>query len=418
MSNIEPSLILITLFWISMTLFDYWVERLDLKGWKDELPSELKSFYDQENYTKSKAYHLAHHELGLWQTVVSLIVGVNFLQFHGFERLDQWVRSLGYNPIYSGLVYFGVWAVAGQIIGLPFRIISTFRIESKFGFNRTTVKTFITDMLKALVLGVLLGGPLLGFILWFFERYGFSYWAWVWGAIVMFQLLLLWVAPVWILPLFNKMTPLTDGELKNEIQAFATKYSFELSGIFTMDGSKRSTKANAFFTGFGKLKRIVLFDTLIAKHTVTELVAVLAHEIGHYRLKHIQRQLIVSVITLGATLWLFSLAMENPFLFLWFGVSQTSTYLGLLLFSIALSPISRILGLYSLSLSRKYEFEADRYSIETYSQPEALVEALKRLSVENLSNLTPHPLKVFLEYTHPPVLQRLSAIRKLQGIPS
>lgn len=415
MWNIETSLILITVFWITLTLLDYWVERLDLKGWREELPAELKSFYDQEKYSKSKAYHLAHHQLGLWQMGVTLLLGSVFLLSHGFEQLDQWVRSLGYNVVYSGLIYFGVWTLVQQIVGLPFRILSTFGIESKFGFNRTTPQTFILDMVKALVLGVLLGGPLLGFVLWFFDRYGFGYWAWVWGAIVVFQLLLLWVAPVWILPLFNKMTPLQEGELKKEIESFASKHSFELSGIFTMDGSKRSTKANAFFTGFGKLKRIVLFDTLIAKHTVTELVAVLAHEIGHYRLKHIQRQLIVSVITLGVTLWLFSIAMGSPLLFQWFGVSTPSTYLGLLLFSMALSPISRILGLYSLSLSRKYEFEADRYSIETYSNPEALAEALKRLSVENLSNLTPHPLKVFLEYTHPPVLERLKAIKQLQG---
>ena len=412
--NIPTSLYLITAFLIVSELIDYWVERLDLKLWKPELPSELKSFYDQEKYSKSREYHLARHKLGLWQTGISLGLGSAFLLSRGFEQLDQWVRGLGFSAIQSGLIYFGLWTVLQSIVGLPFRIISTFGIEAKFGFNRTTVQTFITDMLKAIVLGILLGGPLLAFVLWFFDRYGFSYWAYVWGGIVVFQLILMWVAPVWILPLFNKMTPLSDGELKKEIEAFALKHSFELSGIFTMDGSKRSTKANAFFTGFGKLKRIVLFDTLIAKHSVTELVAVLAHEIGHYRLKHIQRQLIVSVISLGVTLWLFSIAMQERFLFDWFGVSEKSTYLGLLLFSFALSPISRILGLYSLYLSRKYEFEADRYSIETYSNPEALSEALKRLSVENLSNLTPHPLKVFLEYTHPPVLERIRAIKELR----
>lgn len=416
MSNSNDSLFWIAAIWLSFQILDYLVEWLDLRQWKPTLPKELEGFYDAEKYAKSRDYHADHHRLNRWQISVSIIAGLVFLFSHGFEIVDQWARGLGYASVATGLIFFGVWGIASQILGMPFRIYRTFVIEEKYGFNKTTVKTFIGDLFKGAALSILLGAPLLGFILWFFEHFGFSYWAWVWAALVAFQLVLIWVAPVWILPLFNKLKPLDSGDLKSEIESFARAQAFELGGIFTMDGSKRTTKANAFFTGFGKLKRIVLFDTLITKHTVPELVAVLAHEIGHYRMSHIQRQLVVSILSLGVMLWLFSQAIQSTFLFEWFQVSRPSVYMGLFLFSLVYSPVSRVTGLWSLWLSRRYEFEADAYSINTYAQPQALVDALKRLSTENLSNLTPHPLKVFLEYTHPPVLQRLRAIQDRFGV--
>jgi len=401
--------------WIFLSGLDWWIEHLDLKLWKPVLPAELKDFYNQEQYSKSRDYHLDHHKLDTIQLCVTLVLGVAFLGMSGFQSLDFFVRRFAHTDLTAGLLFFGIWTVVLQILGLPFRILKTFGVEQKYGFNRTTPKTFILDIVKAAFLSLVLGAPLLAFVLWFFQRFGFNYWPWVWLAIVAFQLLLIWIAPVWILPLFNKLTPLPDGELKKEIEAFAKAQNFELSGIFTMDGSKRSSKANAFFTGFGKLKRIVLFDTLIAKHSVTELVAVLAHEIGHYRMKHIQRQLIVSVLSLGLMLALFSESIRGQTLFILFQVEVPSIYMGLVLFSLVYSPIAKITGLWSLWLSRKYEFEADEYSIRTYAHPAALADALKRLSTENLSNLTPHPLKVFLEYTHPPVLKRIQAIRALMS---
>lgn len=392
-------------------LFSLTIELLNLKNLKTEVPPEFQNFYDAEKYKKSQEYLKTNTLYGLLQSGISTLLLILFIALGGFNEVDLIVRSISFDPIIQGLIYIGALSFLSYLVSLPFQIYDTFVIEEKFGFNKTTPKTFAMDQIKGLLMGAILGGIVLSVILWFFESFK-NAWFWVFLFVVGFQLFMMFIAPVTIMPLFNKFTPLEDGELKNEIESFARKENFKLSGLFKMDGSKRSTKANAYFTGFGRFRRIVLFDTLISKHTKEELIAVLAHEIGHYKEKHIFRQLIVSILSTGLTFFVFSLVMENPNLFNAFDMQNISIYASFVFFGIFYAPISALFSLYSLYLSRKYEFEADDYAKRTYGHPKALSNALKKLSVDSLSNLNPHPLKVFFEYTHPPVLERVKSLEK------
>ena len=328
----------------------------------------------------------------------------------GFNWLDTIVRSYAFSPLMSGLVYFAVIGLFSSIFSLPFEIYHTFILENRFGFNTTTVRTFITDRIKGLLLTGLLGGILLTGVLFFFEKTGPYAWLWCWGLAVTFTLGLTYVAPSWILPLFNKFTPLEEGELRQALEEYAHKTDFTLTGIFVIDGSKRSTKGNAFFTGFGKRKRIALFDTLIKEQTPEEIVAVLAHEVGHSKRGHIKRRLAVGVIRTGVVFYLMSLFMQSPGLFAAFGMEHISIYAGLIFFVLLYTPVSLVLSVVSNYVSRKHEFEADAYASQTTGRPETMISALKKLSASNLSNLTPHPLTVWLDYGHPPVLERINAL--------
>lgn len=392
-------------------LFSALIEFLNLKNIRTTVPPEFVGLYDEEKYAKSQQYLRVSTRFGLIQSVVTTSLLVLFIALGGFNEVDLIVRKYFQTPIAQGLVYIGALSFLSLLIGLPFGIYDTFSIEQRFGFNKTTVKTFVVDFLKSIFIGALLGGLVLAAILWFFETFQMA-WLWVFGFIVSFQLFMMFIAPVTIMPLFNKFEPLPDGELKDAIEQFAEKENFKLSGLFRMDGSKRSTKANAYFTGFGRFRRIVLFDTLIEKHSKEELVAILAHEIGHYKEKHILRQLIVSTVSTGLMLFVFSLFINNEAIFAAFQMEHLSVYASFVFFGIFYSPISSLFSLYSLHLSRKYEFEADAYAARTYGKPKELSMALKKLSVDNLSNMYPHPLKVFFEYTHPPVIQRVHALEK------
>ena len=392
-------------------LFSVTIDLFNLKNLKTEVPSEFKDLYDQEKYKKSQEYLRENTKIGFAQGFISTTLLILFIYFEGFNHLDIFVRKLTDNYIEQGLLYIGILSLLSMMISLPFQYHDTFVIEEKYGFNKTTRKTFIIDLLKGLSLGLIVGGLVLTSLLWFFENFE-NAWFYAFIFIVGFQLFMMFIAPVTIMPLFNKFEPLEDGELKTEIENFAKKENFKLSGLFKMDGSKRSTKANAYFTGFGKYRRIVLFDTLIQKHTKEELIAVLAHEIGHYKEKHIFRQLFVSILSTGLTFYIFSLFMKNTEIFNAFRMENISVYASFVFFGIFYSPVSTLVSLYSLYLSRKYEFEADSYAARTYKNPKALSEALKKLSVDTLSNLNPHPLKVFFEYTHPPVIERIKALNK------
>lgn len=333
-----------------------------------------------------------------------------FILAGGFNWFDLIVRSFDYSPIVTGLLYFGGISVASGLFSLPFEIYQTFVLENRFGFNNTTVATFISDRIKGLFLSAILGGLLLAGVLYFFEMTGSHAWLWCWGLAVTFTLTLTYVAPTWILPLFNKFTPLEEGELRTALEEYARKADFTLSGIFAMDGSKRSSKGNAFFTGFGRRKRIALFDTLIKEQTTEEIVAVLAHEIGHAKLGHIKKRLGVGIVKTGAVFYLMSLFLDSPGLFAAFGMEHQSVYTGLIFFVLLYTPVSMGLGIVSNAISRKHEFEADAFAASTTGQPEAMISALKKLSASNLSNLTPHPLAVWLDYSHPPVLARIHAL--------
>lgn len=383
---------------------------LNLRQLNSNLPEAFKGWYPPEKYASSQRYLRVNTRFGWWVRCADFAVILGFWFGGGFALLDQWVRSLYVSPLVSGLIYIGILVAAKAILGLPFSIYATFVIEERFGFNKTTWRTFIIDKLKALMLALVLGIPLLAAILGFFQYAGPWAWLYCWLAVVIFMLVVQYIAPTWIMPLFNRFEPLPDGELRDAITDYARSIDFALENIFVMDGSKRSTKSNAFFTGFGRHRRIVLFDTLIARHSVDELVAVLAHEMGHYKKKHIFKMMAVGILQAGMMFYILSIFISYPGLFAAFRVQEVSVYAGLIFFSVLYAPLDVLLGLILQGLSRKHEFEADRFASSTVSRAGAMITAIKRLSVDNLSNLQPHPLYVFLHYSHPPVLERIAAI--------
>ena len=388
---------------------------LNLRNISEELPREFRGFYDQERYAKSQRYLRETTAFGLLHETFHLVVVLAFILFGGFNFVDSLARSAGLGPVSTGLIFAGIILLMSQVIDLPFSAWSTFVIEEKYGFNKTTPKTFVADILKGMGLTAVIGGAAFAGIIWFFETMGPSAWLYCWTALSLFQVMLMFVAPVLIMPIFNKFEPLEEGELKRSIMDYARKEKFKMQGIFKMDGSKRSTKSNAFFTGFGRFKRIVLFDTLIKRHTVEELTAIIAHEMGHYKLKHVFKGIIRSILMAGFTFWLLSFFIGNPGLFQAFQMEHISVYASLFFFGFLYAPIGMITGIVDKAISRRHEFEADEYAVRSYGHPEAMIAALKKLSVDNLSNLTPHPFMVFLEYSHPPVLERIKAIRKITG---
>ncbi|MCP4651964.1 MAG: M48 family metallopeptidase [Candidatus Omnitrophica bacterium] len=387
------------------------VETANVKHLQLELPDEFCGFYDEKKYRKSQEYLKENTLFKLFSSTVSVVGVVFFILLGGFNYVDQLARSFHLNFIFTGLIFAGILILFSQLISIPFDVYHTFVIEEKYGFNRTTIKTFIADIIKGLVLTAIIGGVIFSAILWFFARTGSVAWIYCWVAVVLFQLFLLFIAPVVIMPLFNKFTPLEDGELKSAINDYASKENFKMKGVFVMDGSRRSSKSNAFFTGFGRFRRIALFDTLIKKHTTDELVSVLAHEIGHYKKKHILKSILMSVFTTALMFFILSFFINNPGLFSAFKMQKLSIYGSLFFFGFLYSPIQTVFSVISGIFSRRHEYEADSYAARTYGKPEAMIDALKKLSVDNLSNLTPHPWKVFLQYSHPPVLERINALR-------
>lgn len=384
---------------------------LNLRALRHELPQEFVDVYDAEAYRKSQAYTRVQTRFGILTSTCMLAVTVEFWFAGGFQALDALVRSWGLGLIWTGLAYIGLLALGKALLALPFRVYGTFVIETRFGFNKTTFGTFVADSLKGLGLALGLGGPLLAGVLAFFTYAGTYAWVYCWLATTAFTLGLQWLAPTWILPLFNKFTALQPGVLKDAILTYARRVNFTVEDVFVIDGSRRSSKSNAFFTGFGKHKRIALFDTLIAGHTVPELVAVLAHEIGHYKKQHVLRTTVLSIVHMGVMFFLLSVFLSHAGLFQAFYVRQPSVYAGLVFFGMLYTPIELVLSIGMHILSRWHEYEADRFAVDTIEEPAALAQALKTLSVHNLSNLTPHPFYVFLHYSHPPMLQRLQAIQ-------
>jgi STE24 endopeptidase len=388
------------------------VETLNVRNLSTQIPREFKGIYDDEKYAQSQRYLKDTTRFSQVQAAIMLPLTIAFILLGGFGWVDGIAQAAADKMIVQGLVFGGILLLISQIISLPFSLYDTFVIEEKYGFNKTSAKTFVADLLKGLLLTLLLGAPIFALILWIFSSVPHA-WFWAWVALAVIQLLVMFVAPVAILPLFNKFTPLEEGELRSAIEKFAAKQCYTLSGIFKIDGSKRSTKSNAFFTGFGKTKRIALFDTLIENHSTDELIGVLAHEIGHCKLGHIRQGIIISMISSLLMFFILSLFITKEGLYAAFGIEGTPLYAGFIFFGFLYAPIGMILGLIGNILSRKHEFEADAFAAQTTQAPAEMVAALKKLSVDNLSNLTPHPLKVFLEYSHPPVLERIKALRNI-----
>lgn len=392
-------------------IFERVLEYLNSTQWSDQLPKEVEDIYSEDEYKKQQAYQKANYRFSMVSSSFSFVLMLTMFLVSGFAIVNNWAFLVTESPIWGALIFFGVLLFASDVLTTPFSLYDTFVIEEKFGFNKTTPKIFVLDKLKGYLLGAVIGGGLLALIIYIYQLTTTNFWIYTWLVVSGFSVFMVLFYSNLIVPLFNKQTPLPEGELKSAIEAFASKVGFKLDNIFVIDGSKRSTKANAYFTGFGAKKRIVLYDTLISDMTTSELVAVLAHEIGHYKKHHVIWSMILGIIQTGITLFLFSLFVGSPDLSKALGVDQPSFHIGLIAFGILYSPISLIIGFAMNIFSRKNEYQADAFAAEHFSAQE-LASALKKLSVKNLSNLRPHPLYVFFHYSHPTLLQRLQALKR------
>ncbi len=406
-----------TLFYIIIAIIivnfiiDKILDALNAKHFNDAIPNELKDVYDDAEYKKSQAYKLTNYKFGVWSSTFSVALTLAFICFGGFEYVDVLARRFSDNSIVIALVFFGIIMLGSDILSTPFSYYKTFVIEERFGFNKTTVKTFILDKIKGLLMMAVIGGGILALIIYIFQLTQQHFWLYAWAIVTVFSVFMNMFYAKLIVPLFNKQTPLEESSLRHKISEYAQSVGFNLEKIFVIDGSKRSTKANAYFSGFGNEKRVTLYDTLINDLEEEEIVAVLAHEVGHYKRKHIIYNLVASVLLTGLTLYVLSIFITNPLLSNALGVSTHSFHVGLVAFGLLYAPISEITGLVMNWLSRKFEYQADDYAKNTYkAQP--LITALKKLNKNSLSNLTPHKAYVFVHYSHPTLLQRM---RNLMG---
>lgn len=408
--NLYAAVIVITL--IAEYVLNIVSDVLNLKMLRTDLPEAFKGHHSPESYKKSQEYLRVNTRFGWITSSFSLVLILVFWFFEGFNLLDQAIRHFNLGPVTSGVLFIGTLVVVKSLISLPFTIYDTFVIEESFGFNKTTVKTFVTDMIKGIILSLLIGVPLLAAILLFFEHMGPYAWLTCWITVVVFMLIMQFLVPTVIMPLFNKFEPIEEGELKKALMDYAASIKFPLTHVFRMDGSKRSSKSNAFFTGFGNSKRIVLFDTLIEQHTVPELVGVLAHEMGHFKLNHIKKTLAIGIVQSGVVFFILSLCLSRQGLFDAFYMEHMSVYAGLVFFGMLFTPIDFFTNILMNMYSRKNEYEADRFAVTTTKDNRSLKDALIKLSVNNLGNLFPHPFNVLLNYSHPPLIERIERIEK------
>jgi len=406
-----------TLFYIFIVilvlkfLVDQILDSLNASHFEDVIPEEVSDVYDPKEYKKSQSYKKTNHRFGIVTSLFSIVLTISFFFLDGFSLVDHFARVYSENSIVITLIFFGIILIGSDLLTTPFSYYKTFVIEQKFGFNKTSKKTFFIDKLKGLLMSILIGGFILALITWFYEFTGAYFWLYAWGLVTLFSLFMNMFYSKIIVPLFNKQTALEEGDLKDAITKYANSVGFTLNNIFVINGSKRSTKANAYFSGFGNQKRITLYDTLINDLTINEIVAVLAHEVGHYKRKHIIFNLIASILLTGLSLFLLSLFIQTPILSKALSVSIPSFHIGLIAFGILYSPISEITGIFMNYMSRKFEYQADNYAKETFAS-EPLISSLKKLSKNSLSNLTPHFLYVFIHYSHPTLFERIKNLKQ------
>ena len=403
--------IIIILIVVINQLLDYFLDFLNISYRNKPIPKELEDVYDKEQYKKQQAYEAETTRFSFLSSFLNFAILLALLFLDGFAVLDNYLRDFISNEILVSLSFFGVLMLASSLIGIPFSIYSTFVIEEKYGFNKTTPKTFVLDLIKGTFISVLIGGGLLYLVIFLYQTFGANFWIYTWAVVTAFMLFMNMFYSQLIVPLFNKQTPLEEGSLRTAIEVFSGKAGFKLNNIFVIDGSKRSSKANAYFAGLGPKKRIVLYDTLIKDLKEEEIVAVLAHEVGHYKHKHTIKGMITSVLQTGLILFLFSLLIDNPLLSQALSSEQQSFHFGLIVFSFLFEPFSMFIGIFSNIFSRKNEYQADAYT-KQFGLDKSRINGLKHLSRNNLSNLTPHPLYVFMHYSHPTVLQRMRALNK------
>ena len=388
------------------------LESLNSKHMSPVLPDSLKGIYDEKEYSRFQSYKRENGRLDSWSSGVGFVVMIVFLVAGGFGWYNSWVVSLTDSVVWQTILFVVGLSVVSSVLDIPFDYYATFRIEEKYGFNKTTRRVYWLDTVKELFLSLVLGGVLLALVVWFYTWAGTYFWLYAWGAVTLFSVFMAMFYAQLIVPLFNKQTPLQEGSLRDKIQAFAGKVGFKLDNIYVIDGSKRSTKANAYFTGLGPKKRVVLYDTLIDELTEEEIVAVLAHEVGHYKKRHTLRSMVVSVIQMGVLFWLFSLCVNNVALSEALGGDRAYFQMGLIAFAILYSPVNLILGVGMNVWSRNNEYEADAFAARYY-EGDYLVSGLKKISVKSLSNLTPHPLYEYIYYSHPSLLKRIDAVKRI-----
>ena len=392
-------------------VFEQTLSYLNTTRWSEKLSEALQGIYNEEEYAKSQAYGKANRKFGMITSTVSFVLILAMLLFQGFALVDHWASLVSTQYIVTALIFFAIIGLGFDLLTTPFSVYETFVIEQRFGFNTTTPRLFITDKLKSWLLAAILGGGLLALLMWIWKLTGGYFWLIAWGVVTLISLFLSMFYSSLIVPLFNKQRPLEEGELKDAIVRFAGETGFQLKNIFVIDSSKRSTKANAYFTGFGPKKRIVLFDTLITDLTTDEIVAVLAHEIGHYKKRHTLIGLFLGILQSGIMLFIFSLLISSPWLSQALGVGQVKFHIGLIAFGILYTPLSFLMGIGLNCISRKHEYQADAFAAQHHLAG-ALGSALKKLSVKSLSNLTPHPAYVLFYYSHPTLLQRLEKLHE------
>jgi len=390
-------------------IFEQIIDLLNSKNRNQNLPKILDGIYEKDRYIKSQNYGKANSKFSIYSSSISTLATLAMFFIGGFAIVNNYALGINDNIIVSALIFFGILMFAGDLLQIPFSVYGTFVIEEKFGFNKTTVKTFITDKIKGWLLGGIIGGLILSLIIWLYSIFQESFWIYAWIAVSIFSIFASMFYSTLIVPLFNKQTPLEAGSLRDKIEKFGEKTGFKIDNIFVIDGSKRSSKANAYFSGLGPKKRIVLYDTLINDMNEDEITAVLAHEIGHYKHKHTLYSMVLGILQTGVMFYIFSLLINNPELSKALGSEEVSFQLGLIAFGVLYSPVSTILGIFMNLFSRKNEYQADAFAAEN-GQGEFLISGLKKLSEKSLSNLTPHPAFVFMHYSHPTLFQRITAI--------
>lgn len=395
-------------------IIDLFSEYLNFKNFKRDIPEGFEVYFDEGKYKKSQDYTKTNTQFGIVSGCFDLFIFITFWFLGGFGYLDSWVRGFGLAPVITGIVYISILILARGILEIPFSYYKTFIIEEEFGFNKTTLNLYILDKLKMILVSALIGLPLIAAILSFFEYAKSFAWLLCWIVVSFFMLTMQIIFPVLIMPLFNKFTPLEEGELKEAVLNYAKENDFPLENVYVMDGSKRSGKSNAFFSGFGKGKKLVLFDTIIENHSVDEIVSIIAHETGHFKEKHILTMTALGIIQSGIMFFLLSLFISFKDLFTAFHVEEVSVYAGIVLFGMLYSPVDFFVGLFMLIISRRNEYQADEYAIKTIKDSQSLIDTLKKLCAHNYSDLTPHPLKVFLTYSHPPIIERIKRIKSIK----
>jgi STE24 endopeptidase len=394
---------------ITTYLLETWLDHLNQRTARNPLDSKIANLYDPSELERSIAYSAERTRFGFYSSSFSTALMILALGLGWFAALDNWVRDRFENQILISLAFIGLISVISWWLTLPFSLYSTFKIEAKYGFNKTTPKTYIQDVLKGTLLSVLIGGSILAVVIWIYQELGKNFWIWAWALVATFSLVMFMFGTSLILPLFNKLTLVPEGELRSEIESYARSQGYEIGRLFVMDGSRRSTKANAFFSGLGKSKTIVLFDTLIEKLNTKEIVAVLAHEIGHYKKKHTLSMFLLSNLQSFMIFALLGWLLQFESLSTALGADQASFHLSALAFFILFTPLNILLGLANNSWSRKCEFEADTFAKETYAT-DSMITALKKISTDSLANLSPHPIYVKFNYSHPTLIQRIENI--------